>query len=453
MSTEFGWKQLAGITGSDYVTFDMEPLRQRGWEGTLPRAFVTPSTREQLCEVMRLVFAERWRVAPVGNCTKLRMAGIPQGIDLVLSLRLLNRVTDYEPADLTISVEAGIAVEELAATLRSHCQQLPLDVPFSDGATVGGMIATNGSGPRRLAYGSVRDILIGVHFVTADGTLVKSGGKVVKNVAGYDMGKLLIGSFGTLGIITDVAFKVFPVPPMTTTFVLGFPAVNRALEARQRILHSPFSPQALDLVDAAAGVLMREDILSASSFSLVMAAAGSEAVVERIRRELPPLIRRDGPENICNLTGDPEMRLWKAIQETTSTVLTQSPGAAVIKASVLLEQIGSVMELARQAASRNGLACATLARAGTGIVYCYFLPPSESDHASRIERIAKACEFLLSGTAQLGGCAVVEWCPSEIKQQTSLWKTPGDDFPMMQRLKGQLDPAGILNPGRLYGKI
>ena len=453
MPEEAGWKRLTETVGAENVTFDIGPLRQSGWEGTLPRASVTPSSREQVCEVMRLAHAERWRVAPAGNLTKQRLGGIPQGIDLVLSLRRLNRVTDYQPADLTVSVEAGLRVEELSAVLRAKGQMLPLDVPFEAGATVGGVMVTNGSGPWRLAYGGLRDMVIGIHFVTSEGKLVKSGGKVVKNVAGYDMAKMLIGSFGTLGIITDAAFKVFPILPASITFVLGFTAAEQALEARRRILNSPIAPQGLDLLDAAAGALCEVDVLSASPYTLVVAVAGPEAVVERVRRELPVLVRQNGLEKVSCLGGEPEAKLWSAIQDLTATVLHRSPDAAVIKASVLLSQVGSVIEGARRAGSDAGLAVATLARAGTGIVYCYLWPESGADKASLTERTSIACEFLLEETARLGGSAVVEQCPAEVKGRISLWAPLGDDFPLMQRLKAQLDPQGILNPGRLYGRI
>ena len=448
-----GWKRLTETVGPENVIFDTGPLRQRGWEGALPRACVTPLSCEQVCEVMRLAHAERWRVSPAGNSTKQRMGGIPQGIDLVLSLRRLNRVTDYQPADLTVSVEAGLRMEELGAVLGAHGQMLPLDVPFAAGATVGGMMVTNGSGPRRLAYGSLRDMVIGVRFVTSEGKLVKSGGKVVKNVAGYDMAKILIGSFGTLGIITGATFKVFPIPPASITFVLGFPTAEQALQARRHILNSPIAPQALDLLDSAAGALIQKDVLSASPYTLVVAAAGPEAVVERVRRELPLLVRQDGLEKVSYLAGEPEAKLWSAIQDLTSTVIERSPDSAVVKASVLLSQVGSVIERARQAGSDTGLAVATLARAGTGIVYCYLSPASDADKGTSIEGTSKACEFLLEETARLGGGAVVEWCPSEVKEKISLWAPLGDDFPMMQRLKAQLDPQGILNPGRLWGRI
>ena len=458
MSDLSQFRRLTETVGPENVIFDMDPLRQSGWEGDLPKAFVTPSSRERVCEVMRLAQTERWRVAPAGNGTKQRLGGTPRGIDLVVSLRRLNRITDYEPADLTVTVEAGLRIRELGAAIRGNGQMVPLDVPFSTEATVGGVMATNGSGPRRLGYGSLRDMVIGVHFVTSDGKLVKSGGKVVKNVAGYDMGKMLIGSFGTLGIITGVTFKIFPIPPVSVTLVLGFRSAKQALQATHRILNSPLTPQALDLFDSAAGSLLsgifsKQDSLSASPFNLAVHAAGPEAVVERVRRELPLLVRQDGPERISCLAGESGSNLWSAIQDLTPSVLHLAPNAAVIKASVVLSQIGMVIDGVRHAASNNSLSLATLARAGTGVVYCYLWPRAETDHSSWNERLARACEFLQEETSRMGGCAVVEWCPPEVKTKINLWAPLRDDFPLMQRLKAQLDPDGILNPGRLYGRI
>jgi len=393
-------------------------------------------------------------VAPAGNFTKQRMGGTPLDIDLVISLRGLNRVTDYQTADLTVTVEAGLRLDALAAALGARGQMLPLDAPFTAaGATIGGLMATNSSGPRRLGYGSARDMAIGVHFVTSDGMLVKSGGKVVKNVAGYDMIKLLVGSFGTLGIITGATFKVFPDARSSATFVLGFSTVQQALQARNRILNSALIPQALDFVDAGAADWLQEDALSASPFSLVAGVAGPEPMVERVRRDLPLLVHAAGVKTVSCLTGESEQNLWSAIRELTPTVLARWPGAAIVKASVPLSQVGNLIERALQIASKNRLALATLARAGAGIVYCYFRPESDQDSASWIEHICKACESLLGEAGRLGGSAVIEWCPSEVKKKISLWEPLGDDFPMMRRLKAQLDPAGILNPGRLYGRI
>ena len=446
-------KRLSEIVGDEHLTFDTEFLRERGWEGSLPSAVVHPLSAEQVSEVMKLACAERLKVSPAASLTKHRMGGVARQIDLVLMLDRLDRVSDYQPADLTITVQAGLPVRELDAALCAKGQMLPLDAPFASQATVGGVLATNGSGARRLKYGASRDMLLGVHFVTAEGKLAKSGGKVVKNVAGYDMGKMLLGSFGTLGVITEVTLKVFPVPPSRVTLLLGFSTARQALQARHRILNSPFSPQALDMVDAAAGSLAGEAVLSAAPFTLLVAMAGPQAAIERVRRELPALVRPDGWERHSELTGEAEQKLWKKIQELTPGVLRSHREAVVVKASVLLSRIGDLMEQARQAASRNGLSLATLARAGTGVVYCYLLPQPEPNGVSQAERAAKACEVLLSETDRLGGRAVVEWAPPAVKEMTNLWGPLRDDFPVMQRLKAQFDPQAILNPGRFYGGL
>lgn len=266
------------------------------------------------------------------------------------------------------------------------------------------------------------------------------------------MMKLLIGSFGTLGIITGATFKVFPIAPSGTTFIFGFATANQALQARHRILNSPFIPQALDLMDSAAGVLLDQNQLAESPFSLVARIAGPESMVERVRRELPLLVRADGGKPVSCLAGERERQLWHAIQELTPTVLAHAPNSAIVKVSVVLSNVGTVIERARQAAAGQGLSVATLARAGTGIVYCYLWPESNID-SSQTNRILNAGELILSESERLGGWATIEWSPDEVKQKTRLWAPLGDSFPIMQQLKAQLDPAGMLNSGRLYPRI
>ncbi len=366
----------------------------------------------------------------------------------------MNRITDYQPADLTVTVEAGVRMSELAAALRREKQILPLDAPFAGEATAGGVIATNGSGPRRLAYGTARDMVLGIHFVTAEGTLAKSGGKVVKNVAGYDMAKLLIGSLGSFGIVTDITFKTFPNPPASATLLCGFESAEQALRAAQRILHSPFAPQALDLLDSEAWSLLPERPFSSmpsTAFVLAIGTAGPEPVVERIGGEIPTLLQAERLSEIIRLTGTAESDLWGKIQELTPSFLRARSDGVVIKSSVVVTRIEEVLAAAQHAASENGLASAALARAGTGIVYTYFWPRTEE--ASSDGSLSRSCEFLVRQSEQLGGRAVVEWAPASVKEKVNLWGTPGDDFTLMQRLKAQFDPHGILNPGRFYGGI
>jgi len=325
-------------------------------------------------------------------------------------------------------------------------------MPFADRATVGGAIATNSTGPRRFAYGSWRDIVLGVHFVTAEGKLAKGGGKVVKNVAGYDLPKLLIGSCGTLAVIVEVALKVFPIPPGTATFVLGFATADQAFQASRRILNSPLIPQALDFVDSAAGVLASEARGLASPCNLLVGVAGQDVVVERFQRELPSLVRAHGLANVVSMRGEQESILWRAIQELTPTFLNAHPNGVVVKASLPLNRMEHFIARAQEVASGYSLSIANLARAGSGIAYCHLWSGADTRSAGP-EPVVKASEFLLAEAERLGGRAIIEWCPTELKSKINLWGTLGDDFPWMRQVKAALDPLGILNPGRFYGGI
>lgn len=453
MQEERLWNQVANMVGAENVGFDPQPLLQRGWYGPPPKAIVHPGNREQIAEVLRLAHAERLRVAPAGHGTKQRLGGAPSGIDLILSLARLDRIPDYQPADLTVTVEAGAPMQDAGAALRAQGQMLPLDAPFASEATVGGVVATNGTGPRRLAYGSARDMVLGVHFVTAEGKLAKSGGKVVKNVAGYDIAKLLIGSLGSLGILTDITFKVFPRPPASATLKIGFPGLAQALQARQRILNSPFPLQALDLFDASAGKLLGEPPAPIAPFTLAVWSAGPQTVVERICRDLPGLIRPDGPLEVECLKGEEEEMFWSAIRELTPSFLRSEADGVVIKASVLLTQMAEVIGTARRAALQNQLESAFLARAGTGIVYGYLWARAESGDTPFLERMAHSCESILAETDRNGGRAIVEWCRANIQEKINIWGPWKEDFEAMRRLKAEFDPRGILNPGRFYGGI
>src|SRR5580692_13209625 len=193
---------------------------------------VLPKSPEDLAEAMGWAGARGRTVQLGGHFSKKLMGGPAARAKMTISTAAMNGVRKYEPRDLTISVEAGISYCEVSRLLAEHHQMIPLDPPFSDTATIGGILAANSSGPRRRLYGTARDLVIGMQFATLEGKLVDSGGMVVKNVAGLDMGKLMIGSFGTLGAITTVNFKLAPLPEMERSFLLPFATLSAAIAAR-----------------------------------------------------------------------------------------------------------------------------------------------------------------------------------------------------------------------------
>ena len=213
---------------------------------------LAPENSTDLAQALGDAAARGRTIALGGNSSKRLMAGPSEPADVAIATTALHRVLEYEPHDLTISVEAGLPWRSLASLLAPNRQMVPLDPPFAESASVGGVVASNGSGPRRRLYGTARDLIIGMRFATLEGKLVQSGGMVVKNVAGLDMAKLMIGSFGTLAAIAVVNFKLVPAPEAERSFLLPFRSLAEAIAARNQVLANPLQPVAIDLLNPAA---------------------------------------------------------------------------------------------------------------------------------------------------------------------------------------------------------
>src|SRR6266700_2095052 len=242
---------------------------------------VTPRTPEELAAVLADAASRKKSITLGGRFSKNKMGGpiAPSAVTVVTTG--LSRVLSYEPKDLTISVQAGMPWAELTRLLAGNRQMVPLDPPFSGAATVGGVVSANCSGPRRRLYGTARDLVIGMTFATVEGKLVKSGGMVVKNVAGLDMGKLMIGSFGTLAAIAVVNFKLQPMPQVERLFLLTFATLDAAIAGRDRIMNSVLQPASIDLLNPAAA-----QILGWFGHILAVQAGGNALVIERYEKEL-----------------------------------------------------------------------------------------------------------------------------------------------------------------------
>ena len=342
-----------------------------------------------------------------GHGSKRSMGGPIAPADLTVSTRGLNRVLQYEPADLTVSVEAGLSYRELSDTLARHRQMIPLDPPHAGEATVGGMLAANSSGPRRRLYGTARDMVIGMQFATLEGKLVNTGGMVVKNVAGLDMGKLLIGSFGTLAAIAIANFKVTPMPECQDSSLLEFPTVAAAMERRDAVLRGVIHPAAIDVLNPAMSARY-----GLSGFVLALQFEGDEAVVARCLRETG---------------GDRAAQdFWPGVREVT----TQFEGGAVIRISTKLTGMTQAFE---------SLDVPAVGRAGNGVTYACFAQE------------AAAAAWIAAHGASFRH--VVESAGPEFREQAVLWQAAASDFEMMKQIKNMFDPRHLLNRGRLFRAI
>ncbi len=340
--------------------------------------------------------------------------------DLTISTAGMNRILKYEPRDLTLSVEAGAPFAEVSRVLAANNQMIPLDPAWAETATVGGVIATNNSGPRRRLYGTARDMVIGLKFATLEGKLVQSGGMVVKNVAGLDMGKLMIGSFGTLAAIAVVNFKLSPRPEVEQTSLLSFESGALAVAGRDSLLQSVLQPSAVDLLNPLAGAP-----LNFRGYTLAVQYGGNAPTVERYARELGSF------GSATQLAGAEEQKFWRQIQSGPQRFMEKFADGAVVRISAPLKQLEQLLA---------ALDVPVVARAATGVSYAYF------------NRCEAAAKWLASARGKQWP-AVVEFSPEAEKSRLELWPSPGSDFAMMKKVKQLFDPSNLLNNGRLYRRI
>jgi glycolate oxidase FAD binding subunit len=427
--------KLRTVVGPPHVLTGVE-LSPFVVEGRTPTAAVFPETVDQVVAVVREAVAAGSSVMPWGGGTAMAV-GEPPRPGIVLGLRRLSRVVEHEPGDLTATVEAGLTLASLQETLRARGQWLSLDPPDAERATVGGIVAANAAGARRHLYGTVRDLLIGLTVVTADGAVVRGGGKVVKNVAGYDIPKLFIGSWGTLGIVVEATFKLRPLPDDERLLAVRFERLKDCGVAARGVLASDLIPSALDVVDAAAASALG----LASQPALVVGFDGLPEQVEWQTAELSALVGPLGGRDVTTLPPPTWLRLPTIARDAIA-----SP-TAMMTFSVLPTLVADTMEQGAQAARQRGLASAWAAHAGVGVIRGALRTGREPTEVAAV-----LTEWRTIAAAG-GGHAALTWAPLAVKSQVPVWDDAGAAGRIMRRVKAQLDPDNVLSPGRFVAGI
>ena len=411
-----------------------------GVDGLIPTAAVRPPSVEALAETIALANEEGLATIPLGGRTQRSLGHPPRRMDLALDTRSLDRLVQYEPADLTVTVEAGMSVGMLGEILEAKGQFLPLEVPRPSSATVGGMVATAIFGPMSLTYGFPRDWLIGVKVVNADGGVTKGGGRVVKNVTGYDMNKLYTGSLGSLGVIVEASFKVAPKPVAWKTLAARFRSLEQAMLGANPLLEGYGGPTALTLLNAiAAGRLG----LECPGYLLLARFLGREGVVGRRVARAETSLKNSGAGEVRALDGVREASTWQSLVDMP---WMGEEAQLAIRCSVLPTEVGRLLDSLEGGTDSNG-GHALIADVGVGLVRSLsWGEAAAEDFEDRMERVIRE-------TRRLSGEWVVERCPVELKQGRDVWGPLPPGLDIMRRLKLSLDPHGILNPGRFVGGI
>lgn len=430
-------RDLEAIVGASGVVDAPGSLREFAIDGVEPRVVVTPADPEGVAAVLEYAHRAKLSVVPAGGLSQQHIGATPERIDILLRTTRLAAVEHYDAGDLTIGIGAGATIAQLNSLIAQHRQILPVEVADPERTTVGGLLATNSHGPLKHAFGGARDWLIGVRFATADGKLAKAGGRVVKNVAGYDLMKLLIGSYGTLAVVVGASFKLFPAPRRTRTYVSQFRTLEEALAFRWHVMESPLSPLTLELVSPHAQVVTtgNPDALQ-QGWRVLLRASGSNAVLARYRAEIA-----DGVE----IEGDKESQLWRALAQFPDKVFESSQNAMLIRLDLPPTEIANALRVAERAASDNNFVVATIGRVGMGAMLLAFCPIAVDPPG--VVQYANAISYL-RGALSRHASAVVLRCPLEAKRHFSVWGSSPTDIEAMKSVKRALDPNDILNRGR-----
>jgi glycolate oxidase FAD binding subunit len=404
--------------------------------GVPARLVARPINTEQAAAVLRAAARDGLAVVFRGAGTRRAWGAPPRRLDLIVDTTALTGVAEHAAGDLIAVVRAGTRLAEVAALLAPAGQQLALDDPPVDGvdgapterrSTVGGMVAVNASGPRRMAYGTVRDLLIGVTVVRADGAVARAGGKVVKNVAGYDVGKLVTGSYGTLALITECVFRLHPVPPESVYVRRRVRDAQVAGRLAAAVRGAQVVPSALE-VDAPAGGGYDVTVLLEGTRDGVGKRSGQVVVL----MDDPP-----GAVGIGNVTTEPPPGWgtypWRA-------------GDVGLKLTGALSRVPSLLAAARTAGDRHGAAVSVRGSAGVGVFYAGL--PGDTDPAAA----AGVVDDLRAAAREAAGHAVVLTAPPAVRERVDLWG-PVDGLELMRRVKHQFDPDARLAPGRFVGGI
>ncbi|HLW55283.1 MAG TPA: FAD-binding oxidoreductase [Candidatus Angelobacter sp.] len=441
---------MAAISGEEHVS---AATADCAINGVTPASAVTPGSVEEIAAILHLANGRGLVVAPAGGFTKQDIGGVPERVDILLHTTRLNTIEHFDPGDLTIGVNAGMTFAAVQEELAKHQQWLPCDAARLDRATFGGLLVTGAAGPFKSAFGGMRDYCIGVQFVTADGKVAKGGGRVVKNVAGYDLMKLMAGSYGSLAVITRAAFKVFPRPRQLRTFVCAFKSLDEALKFRAQVFRSPLTPLCMEIVSPRAPEYLCDppEVRDAdhyapakpvaapgSQWQIVLRATGSDNVLARYARELGSAVTR-------TLEGAAEEQYWSWVSNFEYAALERHRNAMVIYTHLPIQEVGPAIEALERVAPDYNFVPAVVGRAATGNLVLALVPlavdpPSAMQFAN--------CVSAFRGQLPAGTSAEVAHCPKEAKPHFDVWGTTPTDLEMMKAVKRAMDPNKILNRGR-----
>lgn len=408
---------------------------------------VYPKTEEEIVSLLKYANSNGKKISIISGGTKRGFGGLVEYFDILLSLKNYKGVVEHTVGDMTLTVRPGTTIKELQDYLAKTNQKISLDPAWPEYATIGGVIASNESGPKRLRYGSARDIVIGLRVVYPDGTVIRSGGKVVKNVAGYDMNKLFIGSMGTLGVLSEITFKLLPLPKYESLVLLSFSegSENEIKSFAVKLLDSILEPVSVELLNPS----LSKRLINQDSYTLALSFEDVESSVHNQEEFVKNNLQPTGtnlqilPQEEARLFWDKFSRI--APNGVTTEVNSNNQVEAALKVGVVNLDVLQVLEACKQL--QDSINVKIEAHGGLGHGLCQINLSGESDN------IVTAIQKLRESVTQLGGYAVVTHLPYALRLKVDVWGEKPSYFALLEGIKEKVDPKKVLNSKRFVGGI
>lgn len=450
-------ERVAQTLGAEQVLTGA-PCAAYAIQGRAPVVVVRPTALNALEAALRLAAEAGASVAPWGNGSRMALGYPPLRLDLVVSLERMSRVVSYDPADLTITVEAGMTHAALAHALAPARQMLPLDPPLPERATVGGTLATGIVGLRRSLYGAPRELALGMRVIDASGQPIKAGGAVVKNATGYGMTRLYIGSLGTLCVIAEASFKLAPQPEIEATLLAAALNPQQALDAARALDTLALRPAAVAAMHLAALPELARLIPSHERRELIaIRLPGTEAAVQRAITEASSALRQKGAQPLMTLDHAGHEAFWASANDFLA--LRVGPREALTRINTLPSEVGQTLDMADGLASEHGLSLLWLADLATGTIWLRYSAQDDGPAEHEGEALGRDVVFATSLRATLEAL-IRRWrivttlaCPAPLKGALALWGADSSGEELMREVKRRFDPDHRLNPGRFVAGI
>ncbi len=473
-------KELAGIVGQEFVTMAPESTQKYAVDGIVPGLIIFPGNTREVAEVVRIAHRQKLALVPWGNGSKMSQGNRPKRLDMVLCTSRMNHMRDVDTANLTITVEAGVRFRDIQARLATEedrcylpledlsteaddmvCSDrsnsgcfLPIDPCCSDMATIGGVIAANSAGPRRLLYTLPRDMILGVKVVTSKGNIAGAGGKTVKNVSGYDISKLMVGSMGSLGVLCEMTFKLLPLPEKMQTVLASFQHFSDAADLADRILGTTLLPAAVTVLSGGAFQKLQNAACSGfrpENFVTAVAIESYHKAAARMATEIRDMAEDLKASDMLSLQDQAHPRFWLAVSNLDSQLAEAFPNLIQARLNYPISLWREIFAAVQKSLAYHRLEHAVTAHAGSGICHLYLMPDENGNKSG--DKAATVCGELLERAVEIGGNMVIQRAPADRKGGLKIWGKTGADFILFKRLKDQLDPTGIMSPGRFVGNL